>query len=67
MLANDVEKWVCMGKQCSVACMKIQNGVIVDEFLDHNHEPVPSGTLMCQKVMNGCKQCAVRVLSLIHI
>ena len=60
MLANDIEKWVCTEKRCSGAYMKIQHGVIVDESHDHNHEPVPSGILMRQKVMNGCKRRAVR-------
>jgi len=58
LLANDVEKWVCTQKQCNSAYLKIQDGQIIDEAHDHNHEPLPTSQLIRQKVMNGCKRRA---------
>lgn len=57
ILKSDIERWACIVKTC-VAYVKYDRRDVIDQHLDHNHEPNSGERLNRQKVANASKQKA---------
>jgi hypothetical protein len=57
MLCDDVKRWLCTRKTCK-AYIKRKHDVIVEAFLEHNHESDSDQTLNRQKLSNSLKRKA---------
>jgi len=51
-LANGIERWLCTQRYCTVY-VKYDGGEVIEEYLEHNHKPDPSGRLTRQRVGNA--------------
>lgn len=54
-LSGDIQRWTCTKRKCT-AYMKLHNDSIVQQQINHNHEPDTDGVLARQTVSNNLKR-----------